>query len=137
MDFLCKVCDRSIFENESKRNKYLATLRKESDKSIYNKYTINNFKLDEFNENLHNYISTHNRKFDFYFISFELVLAFDNIFIKDLNIWYVHNKEINKINQCLLYCIDVFQSKGYKIFIINQMTIKTINDICNITYEYV
>ena len=28
MDFLCKVCDRSIIENESEYNNYLATLRK-------------------------------------------------------------------------------------------------------------
>ena len=63
------------------------------------------------------------------------VIEFDNNFIKDLNISYRHNKEINKINQCLLYCIDVFESKGYKFSNINQMTVKTINDICNITYE--
>ena len=44
MDLLCEVCDLEILENESERNKYLATLRKRIDKSIYNKYTINNIK---------------------------------------------------------------------------------------------
>ena len=98
------------------------------------KYTNNN-KLNGFDEILRNFVSTHNKKFDLYFISCELVIEFDNNFIKDPNISYVHNKEINKITQCLLYCIDVFESKSYKVFNINQMTIKTINDICSITYE--
>ena len=35
MSFLCKVCDRWNIENESEYNKYLATLRKENDKSLY------------------------------------------------------------------------------------------------------
>ena len=65
-----------------------------------------------------------------------MVIEFDKNFIKDLNISYVHNKEINKINQCLLYCFDVFESNGYNFSNINQMTIKTINDICNIIYEH-
>ena len=28
MDFLCKLCDKSIIENESKYNNYIATLTK-------------------------------------------------------------------------------------------------------------
>ena len=32
MDFLCEVCDRSIIDNDN--NRYLATLRKENDKSL-------------------------------------------------------------------------------------------------------
>ena len=70
-----------------------------------------------------------------FFFSSELVKEFVNNFIKDLIIPYVHNKEIHKINQGLLYCIDVRESTGYKISNINQMNIKTINDRCNMTYE--
>ena len=35
MDLVCKVCDQLIIENESEYNKYLATLLKENDESIY------------------------------------------------------------------------------------------------------
>ena len=42
MEFLCKVCDRSIIENESEYKEYLAILVKKKDKSLYKKYTINN-----------------------------------------------------------------------------------------------
>ena len=28
MDFLCKICDKPIIENESKYNNYIATLKK-------------------------------------------------------------------------------------------------------------
>ena len=34
MDLLCKVCDRSFFENESEDNHYLATLQKRNDKNM-------------------------------------------------------------------------------------------------------
>ena len=68
MSLLCKKCDRSIIENELQYNKYLATLRKENDKSLYNKYSINNVNLDEVNKILNDYISTHNKSFKFYFI---------------------------------------------------------------------
>ena len=67
MDILCKACDREIFENESERNIYLATLPKKNDKSFYTKYTINNVNLNEFDKILNNSITTHNKKFDLYF----------------------------------------------------------------------
>ena len=34
MDLLCKVCDREIIENESEYKNYIATQRKEDDKTI-------------------------------------------------------------------------------------------------------
>ena len=64
MSILCKACDRSIFENESEYNEYLFTLRKRNNKT----YTINNINLDEVNNLLNDYISTHNKTFDFCFI---------------------------------------------------------------------
>ena len=32
MDYLCKVCDKDIIENESEYKKYIASLRKKDDK---------------------------------------------------------------------------------------------------------
>ena len=34
MDLLCQVCDRSIIENQSEYNIYLATLPKKDDKGL-------------------------------------------------------------------------------------------------------
>ena len=67
MKLLCKKCDRSIIENEPEYNNCLATLRRENDKSLYNKYTINKNNLDDFSKILNDYISTHNKSSDFYF----------------------------------------------------------------------
>ena len=49
-ELLCKVCDQEIFEKESERGKYLATLHKKKGKNFHTKYTINNVKLDEFHK---------------------------------------------------------------------------------------
>ena len=66
MDLLCKQCDRDIYENESERKKYLASLRKENDMSVYSKYTINKINLDEFEKILNDYITAYIKKIDFY-----------------------------------------------------------------------
>ena len=34
MDLLCRLCDRSIIDNEFEYKKYLTSLRKENDKSF-------------------------------------------------------------------------------------------------------
>ena len=40
MDLLCAVYNRSILENQSEYNNYLATSRNKNHKSLYNKYII-------------------------------------------------------------------------------------------------
>ena len=102
MDLLCRLCDRSIIDNEFEYKKYLASLRKENDKSFYKKYTINNINLDDVNKVLNNYISSHNKNVDFYFINCEFVIEFDNNFITN----------IETIN---FYNTDIIDIKGYKI----------------------
>ena len=68
MELLCKVCDRSIIENESDCYEYLSTLRKKNDESLYKTYTINNFNLDEVIKILNDYISFYNKKSDFFWL---------------------------------------------------------------------
>ena len=135
MDYLCQVCDREIIENESEYKYYIATLRKKVDKSIYKKYVINNINLDEVDKRLKDYVSTHYKKFDIYFIYCEFKTQFDNNSTRDLKTDCVHNIEIENIKQCLLYCIEYLPSKCYKFQNINQMTINTVNDRCNMKYE--
>ena len=52
MESICIVCGREIFEIESERNHYLATLRKRNDKCFFKKYTIININLVEFDNTL-------------------------------------------------------------------------------------
>ena len=83
-----------------------------------------------------NYIATHNKKFDIYFIYCEFKIQFDNNSTIDLKTDRVHNIEIEKIIRCFLYYIEYLESKGYKFQNINQMTINTVSDRCNMKYEY-
>ena len=90
----------------------------------------------EVDEILKDYVSSHNKKFDIYFIYCEFKIQFDNNSTRDLKIDCVHDKEIEKMSQPLLYCIEYLESIGYKFQSINQMTINTICDRCNMKYEY-
>ena len=75
-EFLCKVCDRTIIENASECQHFLATLGKKNDKNLYEKYINNDFKLDEFDKMLNDYITNHKKKFDVYFIHCKFKLEF-------------------------------------------------------------
>ena len=102
MDLLCSVCDREIMENESEYKNYIVSLRKIDDKSIYKKYVNNNINLDEVNRILKNYVGTHNKKFDIYFIYCEFEIQFGNNYTRNLSTACVHNKEFEKIYQSLI-----------------------------------
>ena len=97
-EFLCKVCDRSILENETEYHKYLGTLHKKNDINLYEKYTINNIKLDEFNKLLNVYITNHNKKIDVYFIHCDFKKESDNTSItQSIETDCVHNMESKRI----------------------------------------
>ena len=133
---LCKVCDQKIIEKESEYKNYIATLRNKDDKSIYKKYAVNNVNLDEVDKIINDYVSTHNKDFDFYFVYCEFKIQFDKNFTANLKTNCEYKMEIGKISQCFLYCIECTESKGYKFHKINQMTITTVSDRCNMKYEY-
>ena len=92
--------------------------------------------MDEVNKILNDYISTHNKKFDFNFINCEYIIDFYNNFIAIIKTNYFYNTDIININRYLLYDIDGFKSRGHKFYNINQMTIKIVSDRCNMTHEH-
>ena len=99
MDLLCKVCDRSIIENESEFKNYRANLRKKDDKSIYKKHVINNNNLDEVDKIIKEYVSAHNKKFDIYFIYCEFKIQFDNSSTRDLKTDCVQCSNVFKLKR--------------------------------------
>ena len=112
MDLLCRVCDRSIIKNESEYKNYIASLRKKDDKSIYKEYVINKINLDEVDKILKDYVSTHNKKFDIYFIYCEFKIQFDNNYTRNVSTACVHNKDFEKIYRSLIYYIECLKIKG-------------------------
>ena len=93
MDFLCKVCDREILENESERTLYIATLRKRYDRSLYTKHTINNVNLDEFDKILNQNISRHNKNFDLYLYILTFPLEVSNFSLQSIETNYRSNED--------------------------------------------
>ena len=102
---------------------------------VYKKNIFNNVNLDEVNKILNAYISTHYKKFHFCFLKCEYVIEFDNNSIANINSSYFYKTDIINKNRYLLYDIDCFKSKGSKFYNINQMTVNSISDRCNMTYE--
>ena len=74
-------------------------------------------------------------KFDLYFINCEFKKSFDNNFTTNVETFSFYNIDANNEKSYLLYYTDCFSSKGYKFYNINQMTINSIYDRCNITYR--
>ena len=91
MDLFCKVCDRSIFENESEYNNYTATSRKKNDKCFYNKYTNINVNLDDVDKILNDFISTHNKNFVFEFFKYGFIIELDNYSTENKETHYFYN----------------------------------------------
>ena len=123
-----------IIENESEYKEYVASLRKRNDESFYKKYTNNNVNLDDFDKIINDYITTHNEKFNFYFLNCEFKIDIYINFTTNRETNYFINIDSDNINSYLLYYIDCFKSKGYNFYKFNQMTINSISDRCNMAY---
>ena len=104
--------------------------------NFYTKYTINNVNIDEFDKIFTYYITTHNKKFDFYYIDCEFGIRFDNNYTASIEISYHYNTDYINIKSYLLFCIDSCESGGLKFCKINHMIINTISCMCNMSYKY-
>ena len=107
-----------------------------NDKCFYTKYIINNVKINEFDKIFNYYITTHNKKFDFYYIDCEFEILFENNYTANIEINYHYNTDYINIKSYLLFYIDSCEINGYKFKNINNMIIKTISCMCNMSNKY-
>ena len=91
--------------------------------------------MDEVNKSLNDYISTHNKIFEFYVNNCEFVIEVDINLIANIKTNCFYKTDIINIKKYLLYDIDCFKSRVYVFYNINQMTININNDSCNMTYK--
>ena len=106
MDYLCKACN----------------------KFVYDEYSINNPNLNDIDKIINNYVTNYNKKFDKYSIKCDFYLVFNNDFGIPIKTHYVHNKDdLTKIKTELLSRIEHLNFEGYSFCHINEMIIKTIN----------
>ena len=106
------------------------------DKCFYIKYNINNVDIDDFDKIFNDYIITHNKKFDFYYIDCEFQIQFHNEYTTDIEIKYHYNTDYINIKSYLLFYIDSCELAIYKFYGINHMIINTISCRCNMSYKY-
>ena len=118
--------------NESEYNNYIDCLLKK-DKNLYMKYIINIVDIDNFDKIFNNYITSHNKKFDFYYINCEFDIVTDNIYTTKIEINFHYNTDYINIKSYLFFYTE---SKGTKFFIIKQMIINTISCLSDMKYEY-
>ena len=73
-------------------NNYINSLIKDDNKFIYMKYIVNNVDINNFDKILNNYITNHNKKFDFYHINCEFQIETNNKLL-NIEINYHHNTD--------------------------------------------
>ena len=113
-------------------NNYINSLIKDDNKFIYMNYIINNVDINNFDKIFNNYITNHNKKFDFYYINCEFQIEF-NYQLLNIEINFHHNTDYINL-KCLLFFYT--ESHNIKNFKINQMIIDTISCLSNMTYKY-
>ena len=92
--------------------------------------------MDEFDKTLNNYISHHNKTFDFYFVKLKFELKFNNNFVPCIQTHSFYNADISNMKEYLLCCIDYFNLRGNTFYEINELVMETLNDKCNMTYQH-
>ena len=118
--------------HEIENNNYLSSLVKDNKKFIYLRYIFNNVNCDNFDKIFNNYITNHNKKFDFYYINCEIQIETNNQLL-NIEINFHHNTDYINL-KCLLFFYT--ESHNIKNFKINQMIINTISCFCNMNYKY-
>ena len=114
MYWLCRTCDRFI----------------------YDEYSINNPNLNDIDKIINNYVTSYNKKFDISYIKCDFYLVFNDDFKIHIETYYVHNKDyLTKIKINLLSWIEHPKIGGYSFCHINEMIIKTITDKHWMTYN--
>ena len=108
---------------------------KKNDKRFYTKYTINKVNIDEFDKIFNYYLTTHNKKIDFYYIDCEFGINFDSNFTANIEISYHYDTDYINIKSYSLFYIDSCESGGYKFSNMNHMIINTISCECNMSYK--
>ena len=96
-------------------------------KVFYTNYIINNVKINEFDKIFNYYITTRNKKFDFYCFDCEFEILFDNYYTAIIEINYHYNTDYINIKSYLLFYIDSCEINGYKFKNINHMIIKKLS----------
>ena len=82
------------------------------------------------------FITSHNKKFDLYLVDCDLKIDFNKVFKPCFRTDFYHNTTNFNLKIFLIYWIDKFTRRGYKLLHINEMNIITINDKRNMTYEH-
>ena len=106
------------------------------DKHIYKQHIFNNINLDEVDKISSDYITSHNKKIDFYYTDYAFGIQLDNNNTANIEINYHFNTDYINLKSCLLFFIDSCQSRGFNFSNINHMIINTITCMCNMSYKY-
>ena len=113
MDYLCRSCDKFIYEE----------------------YSINNPNLNDIHKIFNIYVISYNKNFDINSIKCDFYLVFNDDFKILIETYYVQNKDdLTKIKTELLSRIEHLKFEGYSFSYINEMIIKTITDKHWMTY---
>ena len=117
---------------EIEYNNYITTLVNKNNKFKYMKDIVIKVNIINFEKIFNNYITNHNKKFDFYYINCEFEIEINN-YLTNIEINFHHNTDYINIKSYLFFYTE---SIGTKFSNINRMIINTISCLCNMNYDY-
>ena len=91
-----------IHVNETRYNNCIDCLLNKDNKNLYMKYLINNVDINEFDKIFNNYIISHNKKLDLYYINCEFEIETDN-YLANIEINFHHNTDYINIKNYLFF----------------------------------
>ena len=136
IDMLCQVCNYETFNDKDELYNYLVYFRKDYDRSLYYKYTINNITINNINKIFDYYISIQNEKINLYFIKCIFQIQSNNNIIANIEINNHYNSDYINIENYLSLYLNSCQKTGYNISNINHMIVNFISCRCNRKYNH-
>ena len=134
-NYYCDICDKTI--KKTYKNKHSKTrLHKNLAMSIIKDYHVKNPEFFEIENILKKHVLEFIKKFDFFIIICGCKIYFDDrvMHIKSNNLSNIQNHL--SLKRCLIKCIDDFESRGDNFSHIEEMKIRFITDLRNMTYEH-
>ena len=136
MDFYCDVCDKNIIP-QNKCRLFESNIHKEFDECKHMDLTIENLDINNVDELFYAYIIQNNKQYDYYINKCHLKLVFNVIqYSTCVKSNFFDNKTMVSCQNFLEKLIDDFKNERYNFNLFDEVTIITIANKMDMSYDF-